>query len=210
MGVFFGSASVSATNGHFREEQSISAFIAEPRISAAKIPELPLFFSQPRSFYNDEALLQPNNGHRNERLLKPVKNQIPPPSPLQLQPSPMLDKTTDRYLGHRLGNGLSIHANGIMSENVQQRYLFSKKPNYGPLSIPVTTTYYPVTKTSRNSQDSGFFDREESQNYSYKSRPFGRRPSDTREPMPKLGQGDARLGDGILFGERKSNGHSSL
>lgn len=206
MEIFPNTVNLPATNGKLRTEHSSSTFIPEPRISAVRLPELPLFFSQSQAFPNNEVPLQPGNSHHDESLLKPTKSQFLSPGPLQLQPSLMSEKAT----GHRLGSRLNAHTNGIMSENVQQRYLFSKNPNYGPLSIPVTTTYHPATSNVHNIQDGGFFNRQESQNYNYKTRSFGGRSSDAREPMPKLGQGDARLGDGILFGERKNNVHSSL
>lgn len=201
MGAFRNIVDISAKDGHFREEYPISAFIPEPRISVVRMPELPLFFSQSHNFCNDDIPLQPQNDSHNEHLLKPANGQSQAPTPLQLQSGRMLDRTT----GNRLNNRLGAYANNVMSENVQQRYLFSKKPKYGPLSVPVTTTYHPAVNNSRNIQDRGFFDPEESQNYNYKIRSFGRHSSDMREPMPKLGQGDARLGDNILFGEKKSN-----
>lgn len=201
VGTFRNAINSSATNDRFREEYPISAFIPEPRVSAVRMPGLPLFFSQSQNFCNDEIPLQPGNDSYNEHLLKPTNNQFQEPSPSQLQ----LGRTPEKATGARLNNRLGAYANDIMSENVQQRYLFSKKPKYGPLSVPVTTTYHPAVNNTRNIQDHGFFDLEESQNYNYKIRSFGRHSSDVREPMPKLGQGDARLGDDVLFGEKKAN-----
>lgn len=197
---FLNATKLTASTSHFHKEQPLPAFIPEPRIRAMQMPELPEFFRQSRSFC--EGISHKSNNSYNECLQKLIKNPFPPPSPLMLSPSPLLEKAA----GHRLSNRpTNTYANGIMSENVQQRYLFSKKPNYGPLSIPVTTRYYPVTNDVRSREDEFFYDREEFPNYNYRFRSFGRRSSDAREPMPKLGQGDARLGDGILFGERKAN-----
>lgn len=206
MGTFRNLINASAKDGHFHEEHPISAFIPEPRISVMRIPDLPLFFGKPHNFCSDDILLQPQNNSYNEHLLKPAGGQPQAPTPLQLQSGGMLDKAT----GNRLNNRLGTYANDIMSENVQQRYLFSKKPKYGPLSVPVTTTYHPAVNSPRNIQDRGFFGPEESQNYNYKIRSFGRRSSDVREPMPKLGQGDARLGDNIPFGKKKTNAYPNM
>lgn len=201
MNTFRNVINASAKDGLFREEYPISAFIPEPRISAVRMPELPLFFSQSHNFCNDDVPLQPRNDSYSEQLLKPANNESRAPTPPQSHSGRMLEKTA----GNRLKTRPSVYANDIMSENVQQRYLFSKKPKYGPLSVPVTITYHPAVNSARNIQDRVFFDPEELQNYSYKVRSFGRRSSDVREPMPKLGQGDARLGNNISFGEKKAN-----
>lgn len=196
----------SAKDAHFREEYPISSFIPEPRISVVRMRELPLFFSQSQNFSNDDIPLQPGNDSYNGYLFKPGKSQFRAPAPLQLQSGRMLEKP----MGNRFSNMPGVYANDIMSENVQQRYLFSKKPKYGPLSVPVTIRYHPAVNSSRVIQDPDFFDPEESQNYSFKVRSFGRRSSDVREPMPKLGQGDARLGGKIPFGEEKASAYPKM
>lgn len=206
IGTFRNVVNASAKDTHFREEYPISAFISEPRISVVRMRELPLFFSQSHNFSNDDTPLQPGNDSYNEHLFKPAKSQLRATTPLQLQLGHMLEKPA----GNRFSNIPGVYANDIMSENVQQRYLFSKKPKYGPLSVPVTIRYHPAVNNTRVIQDRDFFDPEESQNYNFKVRSFGRRSSDIREPMPKLGQGDARIGDKIPFGEKKASAYPKM
>ncbi|KAH8148831.1 uncharacterized protein LAJ45_07174 [Morchella importuna] len=161
-------------NGH------VPTFIPEPRIRAAQI--------QSRKETPD----QDDDNIYTERSLGQVQSMMSTPTTL-------LEKITEpRFL-----NRFSTNAHGIMSENVQQRYLFSKTPSYGPLSISTPTSYHPLPNNARQISDLNLFDREEPQDYNHRFKPFGRRSSDAREPMPKLGQGDARIGEGILFGTRK-------
>ena len=76
---------------------------------------------------------------------------------------------------------------GIMSENVQQRFLFSKKPNYGPLATPIVMRPPdPVKPPKANSGSVG----SAGESWRYVSR----RPE--RNIKAKSWTGDARHGGG--------------
>ncbi|KAI5845670.1 hypothetical protein DFP73DRAFT_624420 [Morchella snyderi] len=176
MGFRFNSIIASGMNGH------VPTFIPEPRIRAAQIQSC------------KETQEQDDDNIYTERSVRQDKSMMSTPTSL-------LEKTTEpRFL-----NRFSTNAHGIMSENVQQRYLFSKTPNYGPLSISTPTSYHPLPNNARQVSDLNLFDREEPQYYSHRFKSFERRSSDAREPMPKLGHGDARIGESTLFGTRKIN-----
>ncbi|KAL7272521.1 hypothetical protein RUND412_004663 [Rhizina undulata] len=88
-----------------------------------------------------------------------------------------------------------------LSENIQSRFLFAKNPAYGPnaTSVPVTDEQVTINADCEETtipppKVGSFFD-----NHNYKAP--GRstmRTSEQHPPMPKFGQGDARLVEGEI------------